>query len=231
MEPSEDQRREPKRRGTEPPNAERPVTEAGEATRDDGYAAAHELAATGRYREARECLAALLQRDPADVEALVLLGKVEFYLRHAASSRRCFETALAYEPGNMAAFFGLEYFRQRSRWLLAAASMLLLCIAVAGAGALLAWRLEAAMRQLGSSVDATVTERVEAGSAALSASLEGIASDVKQLRAASESDRAATGKSLSDLAAELQKLRRGNASLHAEIERLRNGAAAASPGP
>jgi hypothetical protein len=73
--------------------------------RPDEYAMARELAITGRYREARDSLKGLLQSDPAQVEAFILGGKVEYYLGHPAASRRSFEIALSYEPGNTAAFF------------------------------------------------------------------------------------------------------------------------------
>ena len=192
-----------------------------------GYAAANELAVTGRYREARDSLRALLQKEPSNVEVLVLLGKVEFYLRHSAESRRCFETALSYEPGNMAAFFGLEYHRQRSRRLLTAAVSVLLAAAIAGAAALLADRVGRSMRDAESSLEA----QLNANSAAQCASIDGVATAVEQLRARSEDGRKTTAKALAQLAAELQRLRRVNVNLQTEIERLRTAAGTANPGP
>jgi tetratricopeptide (TPR) repeat protein len=196
-----------------------------------GYAAANELAVTGRYREARDSLRALLQKEPSNVEVLILLGKVEFYLRHAAESRRCFETALSYEPGNMAAFFGLEYHRQRSRRLFTAAVSVLLVAAIAGAAALLADRVGRSMRDAESSLEAQLNERLNANSAAQWASLDGVATAVEQLRASSEDGRKTTAKALAQLAAELQRLRRVNVNLQTEIERLRTAAGTANPGP
>jgi TolA-binding protein len=79
------------------------------------YAAAFELASTGRYREAHTKLLEILQNRPAYIDALVLLGKVEYYLKLYRDSRERFETVLTYEPGNFAAYFGLEYYRERAR--------------------------------------------------------------------------------------------------------------------
>lgn len=79
------------------------------------YAVAFELAATGRYGEARSKLLGILQNRPAYVDALVLLGKVEYYLKRYHDSRERFETVLTYEPGNFAAYFGLEYYKERAR--------------------------------------------------------------------------------------------------------------------
>ena len=79
------------------------------------YQIALELASTNRFREARERLENILRLQPDKVEALILLGKVEFYLNSLCSSRSRFEAALTYEPGNMAAYFGLEYFKERAK--------------------------------------------------------------------------------------------------------------------
>jgi len=79
------------------------------------YAAAFELAATNRYREARPKLLEILQNRPGHIDALVLLGKVEYYLKRYSDSRKQFETVLTYEPGNFAAYFGLEYYKERAR--------------------------------------------------------------------------------------------------------------------
>jgi tetratricopeptide (TPR) repeat protein len=79
------------------------------------YKTAVELASTGRYREALTLLSDILQEQPNHIEALVLSGKVHYYLKQFPDSRRCFETVLTYDPGNFAAFFGLEYYRERKR--------------------------------------------------------------------------------------------------------------------
>jgi TolA-binding protein len=78
------------------------------------YAVAFELAVTGRYGEARSKLLGILQNRPAYIDALVLLGKVEYYLKSYRDSRKRFETVLIYEPGNFAAYFGLEYYKERA---------------------------------------------------------------------------------------------------------------------
>jgi len=175
----------------------------------DEYAAACELASTGRYREARESLKALLQRDPSHVEALILLAKVEYYLGHPAASRQSFEVALSCEPGNMAAFFGIEYHRQRTRSLLYIAGVVLLLAAIGVATAFLTNHLTSSMRQLDSAF------------ATLSESVNRMGSVVEEVRKASLGDQKDTGKALSEIRAELTKLRRGNADFMREIEELR----------
>ncbi len=89
----------------------------GAADPHDRYNRAFELAATSRYREARELLEKMVSERPDDVDALVLLGKVEYYLRRYTSSRRRFEHALTYDPGNTPAWFGLQFYRERRRTL------------------------------------------------------------------------------------------------------------------
>ena len=102
----------------------------------DEYRKALELAATSRYREARDKLRGILDDHPDYAEALILLGRVEYYLRRSASSRRCFETALVYEPGNSAAWFGLQFYRERQRSVIigVAVACLLLSIILTAAG-------------------------------------------------------------------------------------------------
>ena len=181
--------------------------------RPDEYAMARELAVTGRYREARDSLKALLQSDPSRAEALILLGKVEYYLGHPAASRRSFEIALSYEPGNMAAFFGIEYHRQRARRLFLGASVLILLAAIGVATAFLMHRLNSSMRQLDARLDATF--------AALFGSVDRSGSAIEELRNASRVEQKDTEKALIEIRAELEKLRRGNVDFMREIEELR----------
>ncbi|MBA7547531.1 hypothetical protein ES705_39953 [subsurface metagenome] len=82
---------------------------------DANYKTALELASTARHKEAREKLQELLMDRPGHIGALILLGKVEYYLRLFACSRSRFETVLTYDSGNLAAYFGLEYFKERKR--------------------------------------------------------------------------------------------------------------------
>ena len=180
--------------------------------RPDEYAAASELAVTGRYREARDSLRALLQRDPSHVEALILLGKVEYYLDHSVASRRSFEIALSYEPGNMAAFFGIEYHRQRTRRLFLGASVLILLAAIGVATAFLMYRLTLSVRQLDAKLDATF--------AVLSGSVNRNGSAIEELRKASLGEQKDTEKALIEIRAELEKLRQGNADFMRVIEEL-----------
>ena len=79
------------------------------------YQAALKLALNGHFREAEEKLSVLLQEHPQHVQALILLGKVEYYLRRFDSSRKRFEQAFSLEPENPAVFFGLQYYNQRRR--------------------------------------------------------------------------------------------------------------------
>ena len=96
----------------------------------DEYRKALELAATSRYREAREKVRGILDDHPGYAEALILLGKIEYYLRRSASSRRCFETALVYEPGNSAAWFGLQFYRERRRSMIIGVAVACLLLAI-----------------------------------------------------------------------------------------------------
>ena len=179
----------------------------------DECAAASELAFTGRYREAHDSLKALLQHNPSHVEALILLGKVEYYLGHPAASRRSFEIALSYEPGNMAAFFGIEYHRQRTRSLFLFAGVVLLLAAIGVATAFVTYRLTSSMRQFDARLDAT--------SAALTGSVNRMGIVVEELRRASRGEQKDTEKTLSEIRTLLEKLRRGNVDFMREIEELR----------
>ena len=104
------------------------------------------------------------------------LGKVEYYLGHSAASRRSFETALSYEPGNMAAFFGIEYHRQRTRRLFLGPSVLIVLAAIGVATAFLTYRMTSSVRQL----DA----RLDAAFAVLSGSINRSGSAIEELRKA-----------------------------------------------
>ena len=95
---------------------------------DANYKTALELASTSRYMEAREKLQELLMERPGHINALILLGKVEYYLRLFASSRSRFETALTYDSGNLAAYFGLEYFKERKKGLFFLSTLALILI-------------------------------------------------------------------------------------------------------
>jgi hypothetical protein len=107
-------------------------------------------------------------------EALILLGKVEYYLGHSAAPRRSFEIALSYEPGNTAAFFGIEYHRQRTGRLFLGASVLLLLAAIGLAAAFLMHRMTSFMRQVDARLDATFAE--------LSGSVDRSGSAIEELR-------------------------------------------------
>jgi tetratricopeptide (TPR) repeat protein len=95
---------------------------------DANYKTALELASTARYKEAREKLQELLLDRPGHIDALILLGKIEYYLRLFASSRSRFETALTYDSGNLAAYFGLEYFKERKKRLFFLSTLALILI-------------------------------------------------------------------------------------------------------
>ncbi len=84
----------------------------------EDYREALSLALKTQYREAAAKLADLLGEHPQHVPSLVLLGKVEYYLRRFSSSRRRFEQVLNLEPENSAAWFGLQYYSQRRRTVL-----------------------------------------------------------------------------------------------------------------
>jgi tetratricopeptide (TPR) repeat protein len=186
--------------------------------RQTEYAAASELALSGRFREARDSLKALLQDNPAHVEALILLGKVEFYLRHTAASKQCFETALTYEPGSTAAFFGMEYHRRRARLLFLIVCVVLLLASIAAATAFLTHRLPEATGRL--------DVRLDSSRAALSGSLDRVWKEVEELRALSRGKEERTQQALSEIRIELNRLRQGNAGLLQEVENLRRATSA-----
>ncbi len=137
----------------------------------DDYRIALELAACSRYNEARVKLERILSRRPADVACLVLLGKVQYYLRRFRSSRSCFETALTYDPGNMAAFFGLQYYKERALrngFVLSLVASLLLVLVAVGS---FAFRVDSSLEELRSSVGG-IEETFRRDSASLEASHE-----------------------------------------------------------
>lgn len=103
------------------------------------YHKAFELAATNRYPEAREKLLQILGEHPDAVDALVLLGKVEYYLGKKAASRQRFETALTYQPDNLPAWFGLQFYREH-RFAAALALALTIVIIIVLASAVLLYR-------------------------------------------------------------------------------------------
>ena len=84
----------------------------------EAYREALSLALKTQYREAAAKLIELLGEHPQHVPSLILLGKVEYYLRRFSSSRRRFEQVLSLEPENSAAWFGLQYYSQRRRTVL-----------------------------------------------------------------------------------------------------------------
>ncbi len=79
------------------------------------YQVALELASALRYEEAGHKLKFILSEHPYNIDALLLLGKVEYYLRLFTSSKRRFETVLTHDPGNFEAYYGLQFFIERER--------------------------------------------------------------------------------------------------------------------
>jgi len=81
----------------------------------DLYSTALKQASESHFKKARQNLLKLLNSQPNHIDALILLGKVEFYLKKYKSSQHYFEMALTYNPANMEAYRGLEYYKER-RW-------------------------------------------------------------------------------------------------------------------
>lgn len=77
------------------------------------YQVALELASALRYEEAGQKLKSILSEHPDNMDALILLGKVEYYLRLFPSSKGRFETVLTHDPGNFEAYYGLRFFTER----------------------------------------------------------------------------------------------------------------------
>ncbi len=86
------------------------------------YQVSLELASSLRYEEARQRLKSILSENPDYTDALILLGKVEYYLRLFPSSRRRFETVLTRDPGNFEAYYGLQFFNERKKRIWTAAA-------------------------------------------------------------------------------------------------------------
>jgi len=86
------------------------------------YKVALELASALRYKEARQKLISILSENPDNMDVLILLGKVEYYLGLFTSSGRRFETVLTYDPGNFEAYYGLRFFTERKQrvWIITA---------------------------------------------------------------------------------------------------------------
>lgn len=123
------------------------------------YAVAFELASTGRYGEARSKLLEILQNRPAYIDALVLLGKVEYYLKLYRDSKKRFETVLTYEPGNFAAYFGLEYYRERARKAGFYLLMIVIFIFFSAAAGFLYFSLSASFAEKVAVLEQTVTRQ------------------------------------------------------------------------
>ena len=76
------------------------MSEAGE---QESYQYALSLALQSRYAEAAAKLREILREQPHHVPSLLLLGKVEYYLKRFSSSRERFEQVLSVDPQNPAA--------------------------------------------------------------------------------------------------------------------------------
>ena len=179
--------------------------------RTSEYATAHDHALSCRYREAREVLRKILDEEPSHVEALLLLAKVEHYLGHACRSRRCFETALAYDPSNVAAYLGIEHYRRRRR----AAALVACTVALALAGlavAAIARRYAAIQLEASAEVMAAVEQ--------LSLSLEDLARAVDEARGDAVGTARDSARALAGISAELFRLRRESAALTVRMDEL-----------
>jgi hypothetical protein len=174
---------------------------------DTRYENALNLAADRRYREAKGAVAELLRADPADAAALVLLGKIEFYLGNDGATRSAFELALTHEPENFAAYLGLRYFRER-RLKRIGIGLLLTALLVIGAGAVFFYLHRAAADAvLLKTLTALVTEK----SSLLEKRLEAVGA--AQERQAEKSAR------LEELLKELVKERGKDAALYERLKK------------
>jgi tetratricopeptide (TPR) repeat protein len=123
------------------------------------YIIAFELASTGRYQEARAKLLEILQCQPAYIDALLLLGKVEYYLKLFIDSGKRFEMVLTYEPGNFAAYFGLEYYKERARKIRFYIVMIVVFIFFSAAAGFLYFSLSGAFSEELGVLEQTVTQQ------------------------------------------------------------------------
>jgi len=106
-----------------------------EGSEHDAYWNALSLALESHYAEAAAKLMEILRGQPQHIPSLLLLGKVEYYLKRFSSSRARFEQVLTLEPQNPAAWFALQFYSQRRRtvWLLGAAGCFFAVLVLLGA--------------------------------------------------------------------------------------------------
>ena len=106
-----------------------------EGSEHESYRNALSLALESRYAEAAAKLLYILREQPQHVPSLLLLGKVEYYLKRFSSSRERFEQVLSVDPQNPAAWFALQFYSQRRRtvWLLGAAGCFFALLVLLGA--------------------------------------------------------------------------------------------------
>jgi len=187
---------------------------------EGGCEAAREYALTGRYREAGEVLRRMLDEQPSHVEALLLLGKVEYYLGHASRSRRCFETALAYDPTNLAAFFGIEHYRGRRRAAAFAGTAIVLAALLAAAAGLVARRSVVVLRDANARIAVAVD--------GLSRSMADMARAIEEVRGEALEKAGETAKSLDGVSSELAKIRKETAALSRRIDEVKQAVAKAA---
>ncbi len=112
---------------------------------EEEYQTALELASTSRYGEAEKKLKTILDAHPGHIDSLILLGKVEYYLRRFSASRARFETVLLYNPENITAYFGLQYFRERSRNIRSVVFQLSMLFLLVALGAVLFFALNSSL--------------------------------------------------------------------------------------
>jgi predicted PurR-regulated permease PerM len=83
---------------------------------------------------------------------------VEYYLRHLSASRGRFETVLLYDPENITAYFGLQYFRERNSSIRCAVFQLSALFLLVALGAVLFFALNSSLSGRISSLAESLSE-------------------------------------------------------------------------
>ena len=169
------------------------------------YRIALELASSLRYEEAGQKLKSILSEQPDNIDALILLGKVEYYQRLFSSSRRRFETAITYDSGNLAAYYSLQFFNERKKRLWTAAAWVVSIVLLLFIGVFLNISISNGFNQFEEKINEQIGNHLELETELLnrmlilSDNLDYYANDFKELKESTEAGIEDLGKRVGDL--------------------------------
>lgn len=202
-----------------------------EGSEQEAYRNALGLALESRYAEAAAKLLEILREQPQHVPSLLLLGKVEYYLKRFSSSRARFEQVLSLEPQNPAAWFALQFYYQRRRtvWLLGAAGCFFAILVLLGAfflhslrreveNDLLAveQRLSGALLELEQSLSAQESSR-QSSDQALMRRMEALSAELQRDAGRLEAVERSVETAFSELRGRLAEIAEQQSALHLEL--------------